>query len=267
MICLLTEADRAATIELLNRDPQLNLYMLGNLEKLGFANDFSQFWGDFAESGARTLRGVINRYMNGWAIYGQPDADWAGLAAVLDQHPVKAARLQDNPGGVPSLLPYLQRYAEERTVVEELMDLVAADFRPQPPPTGVTVRRGELADLAALVAFYADADDMTRTPAAVARPLQDTRLWLAEEHGTILATALTNAETTQLAMIGGVYTKPAARGRNLSQAVCGALCADLFAAQRQPVLYWGKPAAGTVYRKLGFRPRGQWRAVWLAEAG
>ena len=104
---------------------------------------------------------------------------------------------------------------------------------------------------------------MARTPAAVERPIRDTRLWLAEEQGEVISTALTNAETSTLAMIGGVYTPPAQRGRKLSQAVCSALCADLLAADKQPVLYWGNPAAGAVYHKLGFRPQGQWRAVWL----
>jgi predicted GNAT family acetyltransferase len=64
-------------------------------------------------------------------------------------------------------------------------------------------------------------------------------------------------------MIGGVYTPPAMRGRGLSQAVCSALCAELMAAQKQPILYWDTPAAGAVYRKLGFCATGTWRSVWL----
>jgi uncharacterized protein len=265
MIRLLTDADQTAVTNLLNQEPQLNLYMLGNLEKLGFAHELSQFWGDFAEDGA--LRAVLNRYMSGWAIYGRPEADWSALGGVLDTHPVQAHRLQDNPGGVPSFLPYLQCYQDRQVAVEELMDLGEATFRPMGAPAGVTIRRATMADLEPLVAFYADADDMVRTAPAVARPIQDTRLWFAEEKGEILAAALTNAETRQLAMIGGVFTKPAARGRGLSQAVCSALCQDLFAAGLQPVLYWGKPAAGAVYRKLGFRPIGHWRAVWLERRG
>jgi len=92
-------------------------------------------------------------------------------------------------------------------------------------------------------------------------------LWLAEEQGQIQAAALTNAEAAGMAIIGGVFTRPAARGRGLSQAVCSALCQELLAEGVQPVLYWRNPAAGTVYRKLGFRPIGEWRAVWLAPQG
>ena len=264
MIRPLTEADRAATLTFLGAAPHFNLYMLGNLEKLGFAHEFCEFWGDVTEvDGTAVLTAVLNRYMSGWTVYGQTDANWQGLGAILDAHAVTPERLQDNPGGIDSFVPYLQRYGQEKMEIEEVMDLRAEDFQPLPAPAGVTIRRGTLADLPKLVAFYREAGSMARTPAAVERPIRDTRLWLAEEQGEVISTALTNAETSTLAMIGGVYTPPAQRGRKLSQAVCSALCADLLAADKQPVLYWGNPAAGAVYHKLGFRPQGQWRAVWL----
>ncbi len=265
MVRLLTEADRAAVIALLQQAPALNLYMVGNLEQLGFQHELSQFWGDFTDAPgeAAQLRGVLNRYMTGWDAYGLLATDWAALGRVIDTHPIQAVRLQDNPGGVPSLLPYLKRYRAAQSVVETLMALSPAQFVPQPVPPSVTVRRATMADLPALVAFYARAENMTRTAPAVARPLQDTRLWMAVAGDEVLSTALTNAETGNLAMIGGVFTKPSARKRGLSRAVCGALCQDLIATQRQPILYWRNPTAGSVYRQLGFQEIGQWRAVWL----
>jgi predicted GNAT family acetyltransferase len=265
MIRLLHEYDRPALAQLLNAEPRFNLYMLGNLNKLGFSQDFCQFWGDVvSEQGQPQVRGALNRYMTGWTIYGRADADWAGLAAILDDFPERATRLQDNPGGVASFLPFLQGYGAEKVESEELMELAVANFRPVSPPPGIQVRRATLADLSALSAFYAEAGDMARTAAAVARPLRDTRLWLAEEQGAILATALTNAEMPVQVMIGGVFTRPEQRGRGLSQAVCSALCRELLAEGKQPLLYWRNPAAGTVYRKLGFRTVGLWRAAWLA---
>ena len=264
MIRPLTEADRAATVQLLANAPHFNLYMLGNLEKLGFTNPICEFWGDVVEGpGATTMRAILNRYMTGWTVYGLAESDWPALGAILDQHPVSANRLQDNPGGVASFLPYLRRYRAENVKLEEVMALDSAAFRPIAELDGVVIRRGTLADLPQLVEFYAAAEHLSRSPAAVERPLRDTRLWLAEQGGKIIATALTNAETSHMAMIGGVYTPPAMRGRGLSQAVCSALCTELIAQQKQPILYWDTPAAGTVYRKLGFRAMGRWRSVWL----
>ncbi len=262
MIRELSEQDRAEAQAFLARDPELNLYFLGNMASLGFDHHFCQFWGDFEKEGGR-LRAVLNRYMDGWVVYGRADANWAELARIVDEHSAPARRLQDNPGGIDSFLGYLRRYQPSQIREEELMRMDAQDFRPVSAPPGVRVRRATLDDLSALVAFYAQADEMTRSPAAVEHPLRDRRIWLAERDGTILSTALTNAELPDMAMIGGVFTRPEARGRGLSKAVCSALCAELLREGRRPVLYWNHPAAGAVYHKLGFRPIGTWRSVRL----
>ena len=260
MIRPLQEADLPAAAALLMQDAPHNLYLLGNLETLGLHDPISAFWGDFGADGA--LRGVVNRYMVNWGLYGVPEADWPALAGVIDRAP-DAARLQDNPGGLPSVLPLLRRYRAAKLSEEELMRLDGADFRPQPPPAGVEVRRATLDDLPALAAHYRDAGSMSRSPLGVERPLRDTQVWVALEQGQVSASALTNAETRALGMVGGVYTLPARRGRGLAQAVCSALCAALLAAGKMPVLYWASPDAGAVYRKLGFRAVGRWRSVWL----
>lgn len=260
MIRRLVEADREAVTMLLAMAPQLNLFLLGNLDASGFDQEFCEFWGDEVDG---VVRGVVNRYMTGWTIYGQAEADWKGLGAVIDDHAITAERLQDNPGGVASLLPYFHRYRASKESEETLMELSATDLSVQAAPPEFTVRRATLDDFAGLVKLYANAADMARTPAGIERPLLDRRVWVAENGDGIVAAALTNAETDSLAMIGGVYTTPDWRGCGLSQSVCSALCAELIRTGRKPVLYWHNPAAGHVYTKLGFRPIGRWRSLRL----
>ena len=268
MIRQLTDSDKSTALSLLNRAPELNLYLLGNIETLGMGDgsnsSLCQFWGDFVERGGRNeLRAVLNRYMSGWSVFGLPEADWSRLAEIVDTNPTTATKFQDNPGGVQSFLSYLHNYQASSLKIEELMRLSAADYRPAPPPMGATIRRANLADLPQLIDLYSNAEHMTRSPAAVERPLRDTRIWLAEWQKQILSVALTNAESKNFAMIGGVFTRPNARGYGLSQAVCSALCAELLSNRRQPILYWETPEAGRVYRKLGFKPIGSWRSVAL----
>ncbi|MEZ4711892.1 MAG: GNAT family N-acetyltransferase [Caldilineaceae bacterium] len=261
MIRLLTEQDRQRTVEFLAAAPEYNLYTLGNIERLGFAHELTQYWGDFAADGS--LRGVLNRYMQGWVVFGTEACDWAAFGQIVDAHPVAAQRLQDNPGGIATFLPYLRRYEPARVSIQHLMALDAADFAAAAPQPDALVRRATMTDLPRLVAFYAKAGHMTRAEAAVEQPLQSTRIWLAEVGGEILSAALTNAETADLAMIGGVYTKPEARQHGLSRAVCSALCRELLQLGRRPVLYWETPAAGAVYQRLGFHVVGEWRSVRL----
>jgi predicted GNAT family acetyltransferase len=158
----------------------------------------------------------------------------------------------------------LQHYSVAKLTQEELMALPSGALQAQAPPDGFIVRRATMDDMPGLVKLYADAGDMSRTPAAVERPLIDRQIWLALKEDKVVSAALTNAETEDLAMIGGVYTANAWRGRGLSQAVCSALCTAIITAGRQPVLYWHNPTAGHVYAKLGFRPIGVWRSIRLA---
>jgi len=261
MIRRLGEGDRAATMALLAVAPQFNLYLLGNMVANGFERDFCEFYGDVADG---RVRAVINRYVTGWTVYGEAAADWAGLGYVVDVHVVTADRLQDNPGGVASLLPYLRRYIATSILEEPLMELPEGGLVAQPAPAGFVVRKATMDDLSGLISLFTDAGDMSRSPAAVERPLRDRRVWLARKDGEVVAAALTNAETETLGMIGGVYTAPKWRGRGLSQAVCSAISEELISLGKQPTLYWQNEAAGHVYRKLGFRQIGIWRSVRLA---
>lgn len=260
MIRELIEKDRAQTEALLSKAPEYNLYVLGNLRSVGFDQpDLSQFWGDFDEVGQ--LRGVINRYMTGWVVYGELDADWNGLGRILDGANPPAQRLQDNPGGIESLLPFIPHYQVSRISIQTFMALYQPDFVSASNRPDIQVRRATIEDIPALVEFYSDAEHMTRSPKGVAQPVRRTRLWLAEMDGEVCSAALTNAETDQVAMIGGVYTPPRYRSNGYSHSVCSALCADLLQDGKRPVLYWETPAAGKVYTKLGFQRIGDWRAL------
>jgi GNAT superfamily N-acetyltransferase len=260
MIRRLEEKDRVTLVSLLSAAPHLNLYTLGNLEALGFDADFCEFIGEVVDG---RVRSVANRYMTGWTVFGEADADWEALGAAVDAHTTIAERLQDNPGGVASFLPFLQRYEAHSISEEALMELDVKRFQALPAPAGFEIRKATMADLDTLVALFADAGDMSRTPPAVERPLRYRRVWLALAGGKAVSAALTNAETTSMAMIGGVYTAPEWRNRGLSQAVCSGLCQELIELGRQPALYWDNAAAGHVYTKLGFRQIGSWRSVRL----
>lgn len=261
MIRRLHEPDRAALLSLVSGEPEINLYLLGNLQTLGFERDFCEFFGDFDDKGR--LRGCANRYMTGWSVYAETDADWEGLAALVDADPT-AQRLQDNPGGIATLEPFLRRKRFASCSVEELMRLETGEFRPPAPREDVAIRCATLEDLPRLVDFYRDAGEMSRSAAGAERPLRDGRVFIAvNDVGQVVSAALTNAETSEMAMVGGVYTPPQWRARGYSQAVCGALCADLLADRKRPVLYWKTPEAGRIYHKLGFTAIGVWRSVWL----
>ena len=260
MIRALDEPDRPIVEALLQRAPEWTIYYQANIEALGFSAPHCTFWGDFSSNGG--LRGVANRFGAGWGIYGQPDADWPALAALVDADP-NAKTLQDNPGGVESLEPLLTQWRVRLKYVEQFMRLDAAHFRPALTTVGVRARMAEETDLPALSAYYVDAGTMARSAESTARALRNGGIALVERDGAILAAVLVHARTRQFSMIGGVYTLPAARGHGYSTAAFSVLCAVILDSGRTPLLYWQHADAGAVYRKLGFTPIGTWRSLWL----
>ncbi len=256
----LTNADYEMAYGFCAQRPALNLYFLGNMESLGLETDFCQFWGSFDDQGR--LTGVLNRYMDGWNLADGPGCDYEGFAQIVDEHPAGAARLQDNPQYTESFLPFLRRYRPTQILTETLAALKPEDFRPLVKPW--PVRRATWDDYEALCAFYADAQEMTRTPKAVERPLRHGRIFITQVAGEIVSAVLTNAETRTLAMIGGVYTPPQHRGHGYASAAMTALCQSLLQDHLMPVLYYHHPAAGAIYRRLGFEDLGVWRSVFLA---
>lgn len=263
MIRLLSNADRDSAYAFCAQNPPLNLYFLGNIETLGLEADLCQFWGSFDAQGQ--LNGVLNRYMDGWNIADGPGCDYEGFAATLDSHPAGATRLQDNTRYAASFQPYLRRHRAVVEITEYLCDLDAGDFNPSGQDW--PVRRATLADFDALCAFYAPAEDMARTPRGVERPLTSGRVFVVEVGGEIVSSVLTNAETRTAAMIGGVYTPLQHRGHGYAGAAMVALCRSLLDDGLRPVLYYHHPAAGAIYRRLGFRDLGLWRAVRLERVG
>jgi predicted GNAT family acetyltransferase len=257
-IRLLTESDREDLVRFVMREPEINLYFLGNIRTLGFSSEICECWGSFFNG---RLVGALMRYMSGWVIYDAPGADLESLGRILDEHPAGATRLQDNTRSVPSFLPYLRRYRPEWISEETLCVLSLDDFAP--PPHRHRAVRATWDDLEDLVRFYSNAEKMTRSRAAVERPLRDGRIFLIRRGDEILSAALTNAEAAGMAMIGGVYTPPRHRNRGYARDCVGALCEDLLKDGLRPVLYYDNPAAGTVYRRLGFRKIGVWRSVAL----
>lgn len=270
MIRLLAAADYDPTYTFCNQNPALNLYFLGNLESLGLETDICQFWGSFDVAGE--VNGVLNRYMDGWNIADGPGCDYQGFAHILDAHPAGAARLQDNTRYIPSFQPYLRHYRSVLELTEYLCDLDASDFNPASTPLRLhsgqawPVRRATLADFDALCAFYLNAEDMARSPRGVERPLVHGRVFIVELGQEIVSSVLTNAETRTAAMIGGVYTPPQHRGQGYAGAAMVALCRSLLDDHLRPVLYYQHPAAGAIYRRLGFRDLGLWRSVRLERA-
>jgi len=254
---LLSEADLPGLRDVLTREPYYNLFMIGDLEMLGIADPELFYWGQFAGD---QLVGVAMRYKRNWHFYDTGGADLAEFAQAIDLYP-EDATVNGRDLLVEGILDRLQ---QSKVVSDHPSYYCALPGDTQLAEPGYPTRRATAADVNALVDHYAAAGEMRRGASSIRTCLEHNRVFLTEVGGQIVSAALTNVETSSMAMIGGVFTPEPLRGRGYASAAMTALCASLLSDGCQPCLFYDDPAAGTIYRRLGFEDIGTWRLVFLA---
>ena len=150
-----------------------------------------------------------------------------------------------------------------------LMTLAAGSRHPvlPPDPPGLRVRRADLYDDEALfplqkcyeleeVVITASHFDDGQCMKSLRLALREQLVYLAELQGVPVAKAATNARGYKVDQVGGVYTVPQERGKDLAKAVVSHLLKTVFSEKQEACLFVKKhnrPAI-SLYERLGFAP-------------
>lgn len=263
---LLRAEDAPALERLYRRDPLRFLTPRMNLEVYGCAGEVMKPWGAFAPDGGEVM-GVLLRYSNTILVTDLDGSCASAFAGIIDT--------QSGLAGVRGTIETVRRVKAclRRYSGNGLEQSVFMQLREPPriaPPLLRLVRRAGPRDTDLLTALYAGAGAMFRSRANVAAKLAETRVWVVEEPAgarhpvRILSAALLNMEGNDAGLIGGVFTNPIGRGRGYAAACTAALSLDLQRDGKLPCLYYENPAAGRVYRRLGFEEIGQWAVLYLS---
>lgn len=123
------------------------------------------------------------------------------------------------------------------------------------------VKKAQLKDVDKLFYFYKRSETMeARSLESLKETIQNNRLFFIQKMGKILTAALTHCESSQAALIGGVYTPKPYRGQGFSKLCLSVLMAELKSEGKTPCLFFeqNNQAAHALYQSLGFKPYGEW---------
>ncbi len=253
----LTESDRPALERLLGQEPEYTLFFRGNLDAWGSNDPDLEYWGIFNADGLET---VLMRYRYNWSAYGPESADYGLYSEIAGHHPAGVSFIT----GKPAIGRQLTASLKGLRVVQENPSYFCSVRKLNPPAAGTgTVRQATEEDIPALVKLYREDEMMQRDEEAMARRIREGLYYLVEKGDLIVSAACTTAETSDAAMIGGVFTALAFRNLGCASSCVYHLCQDLLAEGKIPCLFYFNPAAGSIYRKLGFTDIGPWLLLSL----
>jgi RimJ/RimL family protein N-acetyltransferase len=278
----LSQADLPALQALLESEAEVNLFHLGGLREHGLANSVAAPQGRPWAVGAfrcGDMVGVMIAFRGTGGVYHSPgDEETLSVLADVVVDRASAGSLSLLSGHASQIGPLLPLVGEAgigqgdacyfRTLYSQ--DLIL--------PGGLDgfgePRRAGDADMDRLIDFYEIGFySLAHLPTREAwrnrlvEQLAFRTLYIIEDlEGAVVSAALSSAECSRGAMLGGVATRVAYRGLGLSSRCVGALCAYLFRrGMSSTSLFYLKdntPAA-RVYDKLGFAQAGEWLLVPL----
>jgi N-acetylglutamate synthase-like GNAT family acetyltransferase len=267
----LHEEHYAELRQLLGAEPGFTLFLTSNLERFGLEDPFIHFWGTFQNHRLVTVLMMVGQRA------GLYTADPATLRPTMEI----ALRQRINfIMGPREIIRGAQQHLWQLPIVRSeahfFAQLPGERFQAGLAKSALqqaTIRRATPDDIPALTTLYTGAAGFEHAPVDQVRQSMTERVYalrtyVAEVSGRLVAGASTSAESSDAAMIGGVWTLPNERDHGYSTAVVAALCAELLGEGRCPYLFYleSNAPAARVYKKIGFCDIGHWTVIYYGRA-
>jgi predicted GNAT family acetyltransferase len=260
-----TGAERERILAYIAHEPEVNLFIYGDIENYGVDNGPVSIYAFEDENGE--WDSILLKYFDCFIPYSQrDDFDAERLAAFL--RPMRA----DIVSGKAEVVEKLSPYFPELTVRASYMcrcDEITKDAL-APLPAGAELRRlgaADVDDVASLLMRIREFKTSWGDAEAAKKSAERMRIELGHgsihyglyENGVLVSTAHTTAANSQNAMVVGVATREGYRARGYASAVVAELCRANFAeGKRFLCLFYNNPDAGRIYRRIGFKEIGRY---------
>jgi uncharacterized protein len=256
MIRKLTKEDHEQVFPFLSQEPSINLFTIGDIEAFGYETDFQELWGEFDSEG--NVGAVLLRYYKSFIPYASRNFDVQAFAEIIN-----------NSGG--------NYYLSGKTAIVEQFEgidglvlgqkqvtffaecITKQNWKSNQP----SVKEAELTDVDRIIDIRNSIEefnmmDDARESLIHSMESKTARTYYTEDDGLMTACASTAAENSISSMIVGVCTRKEFRKQGLASSIMEQLFADVMNEGKILCLFYDNPAAGRIYKRLGFVDIGKW---------
>ncbi len=254
-----TESDRSRILAYCMEEPNINIFIIGDIEIHGFNKEFQEIWLQIREDG---LVGVVLRYHDNFIIYSKNmDMDFQEVSDLILSRDAKIV------SGKHSVMEQLKPLLGENFFKREMFFCELKDgSRLLPPDARVQVATGkdaqEITQAYGMIAEFSglysgDGESLLRQISNRIESREGIHR-IIRENGLIVSHGNTTAETSVSAMIGGLFTLPGHRNTGYGSRILSALCRDLLNNGKHACLFYDNPDSGRIFQRLGFNIIEKW---------
>ena len=255
MIRKLNDSDHQSVMALLLREPSYNLFIIGDVEHFGYDNDFQELWAQFEDG---QIKAVLLRYRSSFVLHAPGAHDINAFAQLM----ISTEKLKIFSGKPETVCKYRGVIPFKNERLFYFAELEKKRFRLS-RIEGISVKKACSSDSEAIFSLRKQIPKFGNLSGGIKATRQRLesglgRTYFLRQGGSVISTASTSAESSVSAMIGGVATHPQHRHKGYATACMSILCKDLLAEGKTICLFYDNPAAGNIYKRLGFVDTGKW---------
>lgn len=264
---ILHEEDKEEILRYVREEPEMNLFLIGDLENFGVENETVNF---YLHEERDRWNFLILRYHQFYILYSQYE-DYNAEEAIAF---LKKQRKVDCVSGKTVLLERVAlafpQWKIDSTYMSRCNDIEENAEKISGKPDELGIRLLGKEDVAEVIDLLSCIEEFAKTFKKEEREEQIRRMKEEMESGgkaavggflsgRMVSVASTSAENSESAMIVGVATAREYRGKGYASAVVRALCRDCFdRGKKYLCLFYDNPVAGRIYNRIGFKELGEY---------
>ncbi|MGL4912984.1 MAG: GNAT family N-acetyltransferase [Romboutsia sp.] len=251
MIVKLDNSHHHKLIKYLNKEPEFNLFIIGDIERYGYDNYFFNIWGSINIRGE--IEAILVKYFEFLMFYSYGKFEVNEFVKLIN-------RINYNEiSGKSECLEKLEgklNLKRKRVVnfckLENINNLREDNGK-------IKIKKIRFGNINKVVRLYDFINEFEKTNVDnVKNGLKTGRGYCVEINRQVVAMAKSTSESQTHAMIVGVATHPNYRNKGYATKCITKICMELLRENKTPCLFYDNQEAGKIYKKLGFEELGKW---------
>ncbi len=258
---ILSETDREQILNYINKEPEYNIFIYGDLYNVGVCKDPVTTYAFLKDNGYDC---ILLKYFDNYVLYSDNDGfDAESVGEFLKNRKIDC--ISGKFSVVSKLKPYLKSLKLSETYLSSC-EKVKCDYS---LPNDVTVKRllpenaKDIVEMFKSIEGFSDSQDGKEADRIeeLAYGIKENKDigYGAFKDGEMISVAKTTAENDISAMVVGVATKLEYRKRGYASAMVAHVCQESLSLNKRFIcLFYDNPEAGKIYRKIGFKEIGKY---------
>lgn len=253
MIQRLNINDHKKVIEYLQREKEVNIFLIGDIERYGYDSYFFNIYGGINENGK--VEGILLKCFEFIIFYAYDEFNIIEFADFINNS--KCEELCGKSEALEKLEPYLALDRYRKVDIFKLSDI--KKLHSYNIDKNIKLKKIRFGNLSKVVKLYEEINEFENTTIDnIKSSLKTGRGYCVEKQGKVVSMAKSTSENKDNAMIIGVGTHPDYRNKQYATSCLVKICNELLEENKIPCLFCDNERACNIYSKLGFEKIGYW---------